>query len=953
VALAAPARSCTSRSALPALLPPLPFPPISGKHEGTVLGHTYFVTPKKRGTFVKRENLAAYDPALHAASSIQSVGRMSIAKKKVKQEIAWRTFNALDANDEAQHLQRQARLLNTALGAQLTRERPSSSELDAWEREAAAVPVEEGYDGPVVSFPLTRASVLAMLEAFRCGRRMHYRYAMALVGAYRRWATTLPTLVEVSVREGERLTVCGDTHGQLQDLLSIYTINGVPSPTNRYLMNGDFVDRGEGGCEIVFLLMAFCLLYPGAAGPWAPGSSASSSSSSSSSAPPDLTGAACLLNRGNHETHAQNLTGGFMLEVLSKYSGAGGGSGSGSGGESTTDDCGMRLYDALQAAFDCMPLATVISRPEKRVFVVHGGLLQRPGVTLAQISAIKRKRDIPYGLPGFEDKLFEDLMWSDPRPITSTSPSDRGAGVFFGSDVTESFCALNRISLVIRSHECVPEGYQYMHGDRLVTIFSASRYCGRGTNRGAFLQFDANLDQTVRQFVATDLEDTAPALVPPAALSAQLAERYDTVVAVDHAHIVSVGAVTPVVEAGTGAGAGAHPAAHVAAAASAASAPSTFTSAAPVIHEVKPGSIDAAAQTAQAEAVRKMLMERIFLRKPDLYFFYAAADKASSRDGRVSKLVWADGMRTVLDLELPWLNLCSMLAEAEADGRINYTRFLDRYRIAMRDSDLAWMEGITENVCRRLFSASGNLEESFRKLDEDSNGVIDLDELERGLMRMGLGLSRSQVYEVMSAIDADRDGRIQFGEFARNFKLTWSRLKDDKEGTPAAGTAAAAATSSSSSAAAATAAAAAVVLGAGGSSGPLDAWTSKALTRVGEALFRGQFGANAPAVFASIDTNGDGLLSESEFFLALGSLRLGFTDAEMRTLMRVVDSNHSGNINYLEVRGERGFVGRGRGARTRALSSTNATRAAPAAHLTTISTLPCPLPHTLSLHRSS
>jgi hypothetical protein len=35
---------------------------------------------------------------------------------------------------------------------------------------------------------------------------------------------------------------------------------------------------------------------------------------------------------------------------------------------------------------------------------------------------------------------------------------DRGAGVFFGQDVTERFCTLNGISLVLRSHECVPEG---------------------------------------------------------------------------------------------------------------------------------------------------------------------------------------------------------------------------------------------------------------------------------------------------------------------------------------------------------------------------------------------------------------------------------------------------------------------------------------------------------------
>lgn len=47
---------------------------------------------------------------------------------------------------------------------------------------------------------------------------------------------------------------------------------------------------------------------------------------------------------------------------------------------------------------------------------------------------------------------------SDPRTIHSTVASDRGAGVFFGPDVTDRFCALNGISLVVRSHECVPEG---------------------------------------------------------------------------------------------------------------------------------------------------------------------------------------------------------------------------------------------------------------------------------------------------------------------------------------------------------------------------------------------------------------------------------------------------------------------------------------------------------------
>jgi hypothetical protein len=47
----------------------------------------------------------------------------------------------------------------------------------------------------------------------------------------------------------------------------------------------------------------------------------------------------------------------------------------------------------------------------RKVFVVHGGLMQHPGVTLAHIAAVRRKREIPYGFPAFEDKLYEDLMW--------------------------------------------------------------------------------------------------------------------------------------------------------------------------------------------------------------------------------------------------------------------------------------------------------------------------------------------------------------------------------------------------------------------------------------------------------------------------------------------------------------------------------------------------------------
>jgi protein phosphatase len=144
------------------------------------------------------------------------------------------------------------------------------------------------------------------------------------------------------------------------------------------------------------------------------------------------------------------------------------------------------------------------------VFVVHGGLFHTPGVTLAQIAGVKRTRDIPYGFPGFEDKLFEDLMWSDPRASPNgTCASDRGAGVVFGPDVTERFCALNGVSLVVRSHECMHEGAAFTHDGRLVTVFSASLYCGKTSNKGAVLVFDAALKHAIVAWEAPPLADCA------------------------------------------------------------------------------------------------------------------------------------------------------------------------------------------------------------------------------------------------------------------------------------------------------------------------------------------------------------------------------------------------------------------------------------------------------------
>ena len=86
---------------------------------------------------------------------------------------------------------------------------------------------------------------------------LHRRYAYDILIQIRKFFLEEESLVRVEIPEGQKITICGDIHGQFYDLLHIFEINGVPSETNPYLFNGDFVDRGSFSVEVVLTLFAF------------------------------------------------------------------------------------------------------------------------------------------------------------------------------------------------------------------------------------------------------------------------------------------------------------------------------------------------------------------------------------------------------------------------------------------------------------------------------------------------------------------------------------------------------------------------------------------------------------------------------------------------------------------------------------------------------------------------
>ena len=368
-----------------------------------------------------------------------------------------------DARKKLAECEKEVRRINfeEAIGAPDEVAVPVSEQIDL-----DSMAVDASYDGPQMelcedgaSYRPTVDFVRQLMQAFKDGKNLHRRFAFQLLLEAKAVLSALPSLVDVELPEdgAHGITVCGDTHGQFYDLMNIFELNGEPSPTNPYLFNGDFVDRGSWSCEVILTLLAWKVVYPNA----------------------------MHLTRGNHETKGMNKIYGFDGEVKAKYSDL--------------------LLDLFREVFQALPLAYTI---HKRVFVCHGGLFSRDDVTLDEIRAIDRFSEPP------EEGIFTEILWSDPQPGDASSgrePSKRGVGVQFGADVTARFLDNNGLDLLVRSHEVKDEGYEVDHNGRCITVFSAPNYVDSAENKAAFIKFKLpDLKPDVVQFDAVPHPDVKP-----------------------------------------------------------------------------------------------------------------------------------------------------------------------------------------------------------------------------------------------------------------------------------------------------------------------------------------------------------------------------------------------------------------------------------------------------------
>ena len=500
----------------------------------------------------------------------------------------------------------------------------------------------------------------AFIEHILRRRKLHPYLVKAILTTLLKILRAEPNMNDIRVPPHSRCTVVGDTHGQLSDVVYILKKQGPPSSVNLYVWNGDFVDRGPFGVEVFLIVACLKICKPNYV----------------------------YLNRGNHESAKYNIAYGFFEEVRSKFEGEAG------------------VFDLFQSCFNQLPLAC---RLNKDVLIVHGGLSRNPLTKIGHIRRINRNMEVPNEPYTEEEQIMQDLLWSDPCLEKGVYRNPRGVGCLFGPDMTSKFLKTNQLKTIVRSHECIEDGYMICHNDTVYTVFRASNYCGDAGNCGAFLVFSGG-DGKELVWNARPLE--IHTYMAPLVRVALIAEE----------------------------------------------------------KQKEEGKVGRGDRSEQLSILKKKLIDYVIRFHEPLEYQFTHADIEST--GMVSVETWGDIMESVLHCKLPWDKIRRILIpnSQNTDQTVDYWTFLNTYSVHFEDQH-GFIGNIIDRIKERVLVGCENVMSGFAKFDEDGDGSISPAEFYHVLHVHcpDLHVSKEQVDQIIRAIDKDGDGFVQFNEFSSAF----------------------------------------------------------------------------------------------------------------------------------------------------------------------------------------
>uniref|UniRef100_A0A452SLE2 Serine/threonine-protein phosphatase with EF-hands 1 n=1 Tax=Ursus americanus TaxID=9643 RepID=A0A452SLE2_URSAM len=408
--------------------------------------------------------------SLKAALVIQNWYRGYSARLKARQRYALTIFQSIEYADEQGQLQlsnffsfmlenythiheKDPELVARLFGSTLQ---------DCKDRQeyVSCIDVPDSYNGPRLQFPLTFTDIDILVEAFKQQQILHARYVLEVLFETKKVLKHMPNFTHVKTSPSKEITICGKCQSRAAKL--IFRSNGLPSGGNSYIFNGDFVDRGKHSIEILMILFVIPQSY---------------------------------------------------LQMH-----------------------GKKILQILEDVYTWLPIGTII---DNEILVIHGGISESTDLNLlhhiernkmksvlmppipldgedhdtdlkTKVGAtiipreVKTNGSLSEQLTKHEWEQVIDILWSDPRGKRGCYPNtSRGGGCYFGPDITSKVLNKYQLKMLIRSHECKPEGYEICHDGKVVTVFSASNYYEEGSNRGAYIKLCCDMTPRFFQYQVT------------------------------------------------------------------------------------------------------------------------------------------------------------------------------------------------------------------------------------------------------------------------------------------------------------------------------------------------------------------------------------------------------------------------------------------------------------------
>ncbi|XP_054473526.1 serine/threonine-protein phosphatase with EF-hands 1 [Anoplopoma fimbria] len=710
-------------------------------------------------------------PALtmKAAVLIQRWYRRYMARLEMRRRYTWNIFQSIEYAGEQDQLQLSS-FFSFMLDnfTQLNGNGPDlisqllDPVVDPWlDRETCykLIPVPESYMGPRLSFPLSVSDTNALLSAFKEQQTLHARYVLQLLYETKKLLKQMPNIIHLSTSYTNEITICGDLHGRLDDLLLIFYKNGLPSAETPYVFNGDFVDRGKKSTEVIILLFAYLLLYP------------------------DY----MHLNRGNHEDHIMNLRYGFTKEVMQKYK-----------------TNGREILQLFQDIFSLLPIATVI---DGKILIVHGGIsdqtdldflssierhkvksaLRFPRRSLDQLDisqSCKRTRSAAGSRPSSQSKnqrtpnqrrrrCEHSRQDSAASTSSSSSSSVSSSSSSFGSPRTPSCLSprpcpsspimpytINVLQVpYLDSLSSVPPPAPPQHDrewkqvvDILWSDPKTQEGCSPNTFRGGGCYFGP--DVTRRLLLQHGLQ-----LLIRSHECKQ--EGYELC---HGGQVITIFSASNYYEEGSNRGAYIKVGREL--------VPRFYQY--QVSRTTRKLTLTQRVRAAEGSAL-KALKEKLFTHRSELLSSLQQYDQNNT--GCVSVSEWAQAFESVLRLDLPWRTLRPHLARLAPDGSVDYRSCFEDMEPGIP------LPQVTPNMAETLFRYRTDIEIIFNIIDKDRSGLISIEEFRHTWRvfsaHLGVDIDDRAIDDLARSIDFNKDGSIDFTEFLEAFRVV--HKLDNKE----------------------------------------------------------------------------------------------------------------------------------------------------------------------------